>query len=119
MKNKTLLRRINRTLASSSSHPLRAAAITCSSSSSRSYSTHPPNARLNIPTDYSTTPLLAHSPQTALNTLELPPEAKNGTTKRMNLFQAINDAMTSALAEDENVLVFGEDVAFGGVFDAP
>ncbi|KAI1366931.1 2-oxoisovalerate dehydrogenase beta subunit [Xylaria arbuscula] len=115
MKNKTLLRRINRTLASSSSHPLRAAAITCSSSS-RSYSTHPPNARLNIPTDYSTTPLLAHSPQTALNTLELSPDAKNGTTKRMNVFQAINDAMATALAEDENVLVFGEDVAFGGVF---
>ena len=34
----------------------------------------------------------------------------------MNLFQAINDALSIALTEDENVLVFGEDVAFGGVF---
>ncbi|KAI2463732.1 2-oxoisovalerate dehydrogenase beta subunit [Annulohypoxylon bovei var. microspora] len=82
----------------------------------RNYSTHPPNARLNLPTDYSTTPLLAHSSQTALNNPELPPEAKNGTAKRMNLFQAINDALSTALAEDENVLVFGEDVSFGGVF---
>lgn len=34
----------------------------------------------------------------------------------MNLFQAINDALSIALAEDESVLIFGEDVAFGGVF---
>ncbi|KAK8069442.1 hypothetical protein PG994_006058 [Apiospora phragmitis] len=82
----------------------------------RRYSTHPPNARLNLPTDYSTTPLLAHSSQAALSSTELAPEVRNGTTKRMNLFQAINDALATALTEDENVLVFGEDVAFGGVF---
>ncbi|KAJ2977870.1 hypothetical protein NUW58_g7674 [Xylaria curta] len=58
----------------------------------------------------------SHSPQTALSSPELPPEVKNGTTKRMNLFQAVNDALTTALVEDENVLIFGEDVAFGGVF---
>lgn len=34
----------------------------------------------------------------------------------MNLFQAVNDALRTALAADERVLVFGEDVAFGGVF---
>ncbi|TDZ61466.1 2-oxoisovalerate dehydrogenase subunit beta [Colletotrichum trifolii] len=34
----------------------------------------------------------------------------------MNLFQAINDALSIALAEDDSVMVFGEDVAFGGVF---
>ncbi|KAI0518091.1 putative F-actin-capping protein [Xylaria bambusicola] len=108
MKNRTLLRRLNRTLASLSSHPSKPA-IAC-------YSTYPPKARLNVPTDYSTTSLLAHSSQTALNTSELPPDVKNGTTKRMNLFQAINDALATALVEDENVLIFGEDVAFGGVF---
>ncbi|KAI0113169.1 putative F-actin-capping protein [Daldinia grandis] len=86
------------------------------SSRRRNYSTHPPNARLNLPPDYSTTPLLAHSSQTALSNPELSPEARNGTAKRMNLFQAINDALSIALAEDENVLVFGEDVSFGGVF---
>ncbi|KAF6833572.1 transketolase [Colletotrichum plurivorum] len=83
---------------------------------SRLYSTHPPNAKLNIPIDYSTTSLLAHSSQTALSTSELPADVRNGTTKKMNLFQAINDALSIALAEDDSVMVFGEDVAFGGVF---
>ncbi|KAI1741730.1 2-oxoisovalerate dehydrogenase beta subunit [Xylaria scruposa] len=111
MKSRISLRRIERTLA-----PLRYQPPRVAIAYNRCYSTHPPNARLNIPTDYSTTPLLAHSPQTALSSSELPPEVKNGTTKRMNLFQAINDALATALAEDENVLIFGEDVAFGGVF---
>lgn len=84
--------------------------------SSRCYSTHPPNARLNVPTDYSTTPLLAHSSQTTLSNSELSPEVRNGTTKKMNLFQAVNDALGIALSADESVVVFGEDVAFGGVF---
>lgn len=82
----------------------------------RLYSTHPPNAKLNLPTDYSTTPLLAHTSQAALSSPELSPEARNGNSKRMNLFQAINDALSLALAADPSVLVFGEDVAFGGVF---
>ncbi|KAI0553933.1 thiamine diphosphate-binding protein [Xylaria curta] len=111
MKSRISLRRIERTLAPLRSQPPRVAIVY-----NRCYSTHPPNARLNIPTDYSTTPLLAHSPQAALSSSELSPEVKNGTTKRMNLFQAINDALATALAEDENVLIFGEDVAFGGVF---
>lgn len=34
----------------------------------------------------------------------------------MNLFQAVGDAMGIALATDDSVVVFGEDVAFGGVF---
>jgi 2-oxoisovalerate dehydrogenase E1 component beta subunit len=34
----------------------------------------------------------------------------------MNLFQSINDALSLALAADDSVLLFGEDVAFGGVF---
>lgn len=34
----------------------------------------------------------------------------------MNLFTAINDAMSVALATDPLACVFGEDVAFGGVF---
>ncbi|KAG6361546.1 hypothetical protein INS49_009773 [Diaporthe citri] len=82
----------------------------------RRYSTHPPNAKLNLPIDYATTPLLAHTSQSALNNPELPPEIREGTTKKMNLFQSINDALSIALAEDESVLLFGEDVAFGGVF---
>ena len=34
----------------------------------------------------------------------------------MNLFTAINDAMSIAMATDSSAIVFGEDVAFGGVF---
>ena len=34
----------------------------------------------------------------------------------MNLFTAVNDAMRIALETDESAIVFGEDVAFGGVF---
>lgn len=34
----------------------------------------------------------------------------------MNLFQAVNSAMDLALAADPKVVLFGEDVAFGGVF---
>jgi 2-oxoisovalerate dehydrogenase E1 component beta subunit len=40
----------------------------------------------------------------------------HGPTKKMNLFTAVNDAMRVALREDESAVVFGEDVAFGGVF---
>ncbi|EFX03338.1 2-oxoisovalerate dehydrogenase [Grosmannia clavigera kw1407] len=73
-------------------------------------------ARLNVPIDYATTPLLAHTAQAALGQAELPAAVRSGTTKRMNLFQAVNDAMATALGEDESVLLFGEDIAFGGVF---
>ncbi len=48
--------------------------------------------------------------------MELLSEVRNGTTKRMNLFQSINDALSLAMAEDDSVILFGEDVAFGGVF---
>lgn len=83
----------------------------------RWYSSHPPNAKLNLPIDYSTTPILAQGGKPALgNVNEIPAEVRNGPTRKMNLFQAINNALGTALAEDDNVLVFGEDVAFGGVF---
>ncbi|KAG8892367.1 hypothetical protein FRB99_002780 [Tulasnella sp. 403] len=37
-------------------------------------------------------------------------------TRKMNTYQAIRDAMSHALQRDESAVVFGEDVAFGGVF---
>ena len=37
-------------------------------------------------------------------------------TRQMNLFTAINDAMSIAMRTDDTSIVFGEDVAFGGVF---
>jgi 2-oxoisovalerate dehydrogenase E1 component beta subunit len=37
-------------------------------------------------------------------------------TRKMNLFTAVNDAMRVAMRTDEDAIVFGEDVGFGGVF---
>lgn len=84
--------------------------------SRRAYASQAPKARLNIPTDYASTPLLHHSARSALANQELSKEARNGTTSRINLFQAINAALAHALRSDQRVLLFGEDVAFGGVF---
>uniref|UniRef100_A0A7S1PHG7 3-methyl-2-oxobutanoate dehydrogenase (2-methylpropanoyl-transferring) n=1 Tax=Percolomonas cosmopolitus TaxID=63605 RepID=A0A7S1PHG7_9EUKA len=36
--------------------------------------------------------------------------------EKMNLCTAVNSAMHNAMEEDETAMVFGEDVAFGGVF---
>ncbi|TKX26649.1 pyruvate dehydrogenase-like protein [Elsinoe australis] len=82
----------------------------------RHYATHPPSARLNLPVDYSTTPLLHHTAKSALSSPELPQSARLGSTSRLNLFQSINSALSTALRSDPSVLLFGEDVAFGGVF---
>ncbi|KAF7861962.1 hypothetical protein EAF04_007843 [Stromatinia cepivora] len=82
----------------------------------RAYSTYPPQAKLNKAIDYGSTTMLCHSTSSALQNPELPPEIRNGTTKRMNLFQSINDALSLALSNDETTMVFGEDVGFGGVF---
>ncbi|KAA8565809.1 hypothetical protein EYC84_009633 [Monilinia fructicola] len=82
----------------------------------KAYSTHPPQAKLNKKIDYGSTAMLCHSTSSALQNPELPPEIQNGTTKRMNLFQSINDALSLALSIDETTMVFGEDVGFGGVF---
>lgn len=86
--------------------------VSCSIRSLRRYSSNPPSARLNVPIDYSTTPLLNHTTK-SLQTSNI--SSKSSST-RLNLFQAINSALTHALRTDERVLVFGEDVAFGGVF---
>ncbi|KAI9989647.1 hypothetical protein PInf_019932 [Phytophthora infestans] len=37
-------------------------------------------------------------------------------TQQMNMFTAINDAMRVAMETDPSAVLFGEDVAFGGVF---
>jgi 2-oxoisovalerate dehydrogenase E1 component beta subunit len=51
----------------------------------------------------------------AINTASM--DDKSTTeTERMNLFSAINNAMCIALQKDDSAVVFGEDVAFGGVF---
>ncbi|KAI0822755.1 pyruvate dehydrogenase [Trametes gibbosa] len=37
-------------------------------------------------------------------------------TRKMNMYQAVRDALSIALTKDDTAVVFGEDVAFGGVF---
>lgn len=55
---------------------------------------------------------MALSSSTALDTTT----QRSLETERMNLFTAINNAMAIALEKDDSAVVFGEDVAFGGVF---
>lgn len=81
--------------------------------SHREYSTSPPNARLNAPIDYSSHPLLHHTSSSLQSSSAYP---KTSTSKRQNLYQAINSALSHAMRIDERTLIFGEDVAFGGVF---
>lgn len=40
----------------------------------------------------------------------------DGPTTKLNMFQAINNALDIALKEDDSAVIFGEDVGFGGVF---
>lgn len=44
------------------------------------------------------------------------PVDASAPTRRMNLFSAVNDALRTTLQTDPSSVVFGEDVAFGGVF---
>ncbi|XP_061529821.1 2-oxoisovalerate dehydrogenase subunit beta, mitochondrial isoform X2 [Phycodurus eques] len=39
-----------------------------------------------------------------------------GPTQKMNLFQSITSALDNTLSSDPTAVIFGEDVAFGGVF---
>ena len=41
---------------------------------------------------------------------------RTGESEKMTLLQSITDAMDLALASDPTAVIFGEDVAFGGVF---
>lgn len=74
-------------------------------------------AKINKPVSFAESSYLAQSKSQALANPELPEEIrKNGTTKKMNLFQAVNDALGIAMETDERAILFGEDVAFGGVY---
>jgi 2-oxoisovalerate dehydrogenase E1 component beta subunit len=69
--------------------------------------------RLNRPIDYNTTPLLHHTSDSIAKTPGFP---KESASTRLNLCQAVNSALRTALTKNNRVLCFGEDVAFGGVF---
>lgn len=69
--------------------------------------------RLNVPINFATTPILHHKAETLGQSAGIP---TNGPTKRLNLFQAVNSALETALQTSNKVMCFGEDVGFGGVF---
>ncbi|KAI1610389.1 2-oxoisovalerate dehydrogenase E1 component, beta subunit [Exophiala viscosa] len=70
-------------------------------------------ARLNKPVEYKKTPILHQSQNSARSAFGL---SQDAPVDWQNLHGAINTSMHHALKTDENVLLFGEDVAFGGVF---
>jgi 2-oxoisovalerate dehydrogenase E1 component beta subunit len=88
----------------------------CQHRLSKRYSSAVAGARLNGTVEYDTTPLLHHTSRGALANPELPEDVRKGQTKRINLYTAVNEALRHALQTDERVLVFGEDIQFGGVF---
>ena len=87
--------------------------LRCTSLTRRTYASQSSSPQLNTPIDYSKTPLLHHSKSSAAPALGLPNDA---ATEKSNLFQAINSALRHSLKVSEKVLIFGEDVSFGGVF---
>jgi len=75
---------------------------------------HTSSPKLKAP-DASESLLLKTNPEQVFQSPELA-HLKGGSLKKMNLFTSINNAMSIALETDETAVVFGEDVAFGGVF---
>ncbi|GAA6064903.1 2-oxoisovalerate dehydrogenase subunit beta, mitochondrial isoform X1 [Tachysurus ichikawai] len=45
-----------------------------------------------------------------------PVSTQYGPTTKMNLFQSVTSALDNTMASDPTAVIFGEDVAFGGVF---
>ncbi|EXJ70385.1 2-oxoisovalerate dehydrogenase E1 component, beta subunit [Cladophialophora psammophila CBS 110553] len=70
-------------------------------------------ARLNKPIDFKKTAVLHQSQNSARTAYGL---SQDAPVDWVNLHGAINASLHHALKSDENVLLFGEDVAFGGVF---
>lgn len=80
----------------------------------RAYATQAPTTtKLNRAIDYKKTPILHQSQSSARSAFGLEQDAN---VDWINLNQAINSALHHALKVDDSVLLFGEDVAFGGVF---
>ena len=80
----------------------------------RTYTSQAPSvARLNRPVNYATTPLLHHTAASVSSALGL---SADTASEKINFLNAVNAALRHSLKVDERVLLFGEDVSFGGVF---
>lgn len=69
--------------------------------------------RINRKIDFEKTPILYKTEKAARDAYDLDPSAE---LDWQNMTQAVCSAMSQAMKADESVLLFGEDVAFGGVF---
>ncbi|ODV90996.1 hypothetical protein CANCADRAFT_23982 [Tortispora caseinolytica NRRL Y-17796] len=56
---------------------------------------------------------LARTPEESIKQAGLTSSAE---TTNLNLYQSVNDALRIAMETDDSAILFGEDVAFGGVF---
>src|SRR5882757_2489637 len=84
------------------------------SSAQLRYASHASSeARLNKPVDFKKTAVLHQSQNSARSAYGL---SKDAPVDWQNLHGSINSSLHHALKTDDSVLLFGEDVAFGGVF---
>jgi 2-oxoisovalerate dehydrogenase E1 component beta subunit len=79
----------------------------------RTYASAAPSAKLNKPIDFKKTAILNRSEAAARSSAGL---SEDAPIDWQNLHSAVNSSLHHALKTDESVLLFGEDVAFGGVF---
>lgn len=79
----------------------------------RRHASQASSARINRKIDFEKTPILYKSEKAARNAYQL---GSSAGLEWQNLNQAVCSAMHHAMKTDERVILFGEDVAFGGVF---
>lgn len=79
----------------------------------RGYASAASSAKLNKPIDFKKTVVLHQSQSSARTAYGL---SQDAPLDWQNLHSAINSSLHHAMKTDETVLLFGEDVAFGGVF---
>ncbi|KAJ1309942.1 hypothetical protein OPQ81_006701 [Rhizoctonia solani] len=108
-------RRSSRRWLSSAGNPR----LLSSSAHLRSEAVEPPPAGGHS-TSVAQSPLLRNTREAALKTSGIAwkdEASENGReTRKMNMYQSLRDAMSVAMTKDDTAVVFGEDVAFGGVF---
>ncbi|CAE6423932.1 unnamed protein product [Rhizoctonia solani] len=95
------------------------ARLVSSSAHLRSEAVEPPPAGGHS-TSVAQSSLLRTTRETALKTSGVTwkdePSENGRETRKMNMYQSLRDAMSVAMTKDDTAVVFGEDVAFGGVF---
>lgn len=81
--------------------------------SKRCYASQASSARINRKIDFNKTPILYKTEKAARKAYNLDSDAQ---LEWQNLTASICSAMHHAMKTDDSVVLFGEDVAFGGVF---